>query len=431
VTEDPANGEAYSWLGFVYLRLERSNDAVPVLEKASQLRPNDLEVLINLGNAYHSTGNRPKAIATYQKITERKPDMHEAWYNIGSLQLEEKDYAAAAASLKRASELQPSDPFILNNLGAAYEGTGQLKDAAAAYMSASNMKKDNGIFARNAAAALIRVENYSAAQTYLVRAMENGESDNNLLLALGQIHLQAGRPSDALAVWSKNDDTIQSVDGYWYNVAIARERTGDARGAEEAYRRTIDQGFQVANARNNLGLMLYKAGRFAESVQVFTDLYTMNTENVGARLNLAAAHHANGNLRAAVNLWREHVRARPGDVDIRATLAGGLWQLGDHDGAKTHYQEVLKVQPNHYKALNGVGLWYLENTKLDDAEKMFRASIRANRQFAPAYNNMGVTMERANRLKDAMWFLSQAIKLDPNSKEIKDNHTRVKKRLGN
>ena len=50
--EYPGSVEVNSWLGFLYLRTDEAEKAIPFLEKASTASPNDLEVLNNLGNAY-------------------------------------------------------------------------------------------------------------------------------------------------------------------------------------------------------------------------------------------------------------------------------------------------------------------------------------------------------------------------------------------
>src|SRR5687767_8244845 len=48
----PENADVQAWLGFLYLRSDQPDKAIPVLEKAAAARPKDLEVMINLGNAY-------------------------------------------------------------------------------------------------------------------------------------------------------------------------------------------------------------------------------------------------------------------------------------------------------------------------------------------------------------------------------------------
>jgi Flp pilus assembly protein TadD len=44
----PDNADVQAWLGFLYLRADRPSDAIAPLRRASELRPKDVETLVNL-----------------------------------------------------------------------------------------------------------------------------------------------------------------------------------------------------------------------------------------------------------------------------------------------------------------------------------------------------------------------------------------------
>lgn len=430
VKEEPENGEAYSWLGFIYLQREMPSQAEAALTRAHELLPNDVEVLVNLGNAQLANGNDEGALASYQRITVAKPAMFEAWYNVGVLELKRQNFGAAKTALTVAQDLQPADPFVKNNLGAAFMGLKDVAGASNAFKAASDLKTDNREFAHNASHALLMGGQLDVSQRYLERAVAAGDTDPDLVLALGQRYLQQNRVADAIKVFELAEPAIEGKDGYWFNMGIAQERKGDYTSAEAAYRRSIEQGFQVAGARNNLGLMLFKRGQYVPARTQFEALYAMNRSNTGARLNLAAAMQKTGDLKGAVALWEAHLKAQPKDHETRAVLGSVQWQLDMREPAFKNFQTVVKANPNSAIAHNGIGLYHLEATKLDEAEKSLRLAIRADRGYAPAYNNLAVTYERMNRLKEAKYFLDMAVKLDPNSSEIKSNLKRVNSRLG-
>src|SRR5688572_19816653 len=88
---NPNNPDVTAWLGFLYLRTHEAAKAVPVLEKASSMRTNDLEIMNNLGAAYLATEQHDRALDQYRKIADLKPDMFEPWYNMGNLYMRKKD----------------------------------------------------------------------------------------------------------------------------------------------------------------------------------------------------------------------------------------------------------------------------------------------------------------------------------------------------
>ena len=52
-------------------------------------------------------------------------------------------------------------------------------------------------------------------------------------------------------------------------------------------------------------------------------------------------------------------------------------------------------------------------------------AVRANRNNVVAWNNLGLTLERMNRKKEARYMMLQALSLDPNYDEAKKNLDRL------
>ena len=57
VAEEPANAEASAWLGFLYVKQNDGERAIPILEKAISLKPTLADPYTNLGNALLSKPN--------------------------------------------------------------------------------------------------------------------------------------------------------------------------------------------------------------------------------------------------------------------------------------------------------------------------------------------------------------------------------------
>ena len=63
-------------------------------------------------------------------------------------------------------------------------------------------------------------------------------------------------------------------------------------------------------------------------------------------------------------------------LDIQLTPYGRhLLSKGKLEDAKIVFESILKVQPNHYKALTNIGAIYLSLDKLIKAEEKFKRAI--------------------------------------------------------
>ncbi len=113
----------------------RATDALPLLKRAYQLAPDDVDAAINLGGALVMI-NRPKdAIPVLEKATELAPKNSKIWINLGAAYLgnpilatSEKQTRAIAA-FEKALELDPAAPSVNYNLGLIFRDRGDLPAA--------------------------------------------------------------------------------------------------------------------------------------------------------------------------------------------------------------------------------------------------------------------------------------------------------------
>ncbi len=424
--ENPSHKDVASWLGFIYLRMNQPDKAVPILEKATQLSPDDVEVWNNLGNAYMMSNAHEKALSAFQKVAEKRPDMFEPQYNIGTIFLNEKDYEQAIASFNRAAQLRSDDPFVQNNLGVAYEGHKDYSDAVRAFARASDLKQDSATFAKNAGFCYYRQRMYGQALPYLLKASSLDSSDQQVTLAISDSCMKTDRRQEAAKYYEMIAPSQGDNAPFWYNLGVLRMSLKNVSGAEQAYEKAIAINPNDLDSLNNLGILYFNEGKYSDSETTFDKLVGLSPTSLQSKVNLAAAACRAGDMDKATGVWKEVVQANPDRDDIRLDLANALWIAKDFDNAKYHFAEVLKRDPSNADAQNGMGLWYLENDRLPAAKTAFQASIHANAGNPLAYNNLAVTLERMNQRKQAIDLLEKAAKMAPDNQQISGNLKRMR-----
>lgn len=104
-TKQPENAAVVHQLGRVYGRsLNRLDDAIPYLLKATQLNPNESAYLEDLGVAYGLKGNFDAVIETMNKLLQLKPNYKPAFMNLSISYRNKGDYANADLYFKKANE---------------------------------------------------------------------------------------------------------------------------------------------------------------------------------------------------------------------------------------------------------------------------------------------------------------------------------------
>ena len=112
---DPQNAAAAINLGGAYILQGKHEHAIPALEAATQLEPDNPMVWMNLAAAYlgklpFATQERQdRAIAAFERAVALNPRVPHVHYNLGLIYLERNDPGRAAVHFRGALETDPTD----------------------------------------------------------------------------------------------------------------------------------------------------------------------------------------------------------------------------------------------------------------------------------------------------------------------------------
>ncbi len=111
------------------------SQAIPLLERALELDPDNVSAAINLGGAYILAGEHRRAVPILERACELEPDNPMVWTNLGAAYLDRPPFMTAEgerkaiAAFERALELNPAAPHVSYNLGLIYKDRGDLETA--------------------------------------------------------------------------------------------------------------------------------------------------------------------------------------------------------------------------------------------------------------------------------------------------------------
>jgi predicted Zn-dependent protease len=122
--------------GVFLLDLERSSEAVPVLEALVTDEPDFTLALNHLGFAYLAQGDTERAVSSMRRFVEAEPDNYSARDSLADALEATGDATAAIAELEAATTMEPLFAFGWRHLGQLRAEAGDEAGAVAAYQSA-------------------------------------------------------------------------------------------------------------------------------------------------------------------------------------------------------------------------------------------------------------------------------------------------------
>ncbi len=112
------NAEDYHALGKAFIKMEKTKPAESALLKAAQLAPQDINVLLTLGNFMRSQQRIRAAAACYERAISINPSLSELYLNLGSMQSILNETESAIFNFQVVCDMDPENMTAKHMLAA-------------------------------------------------------------------------------------------------------------------------------------------------------------------------------------------------------------------------------------------------------------------------------------------------------------------------
>jgi tetratricopeptide (TPR) repeat protein len=126
------------------------------------------------------------------------------------------------------------------------------------------------------------------------------------------------------------------------------------------------------------------------------------------------------------------VNAKAAQFNLAQSLneAMGLQRQGRLRDAEKIYTRVLKAAPDHFDALNMLGIVKAQLGRMGEAHRLLSAAVRINPRVPGAWANLGQVLQALKRFPEALDTLDKARALAPDDITILNQHANVLLSLG-
>ena len=202
--------------GLVFTASKNYRNAVNAFRKSLKIEPNNVEALINMGNAFYLystvTGGRyiNSAEEHLTKAEQLDPEQPEIYNTRALISIYLNDYKDALEQVNKALELDVNNPYFNNNRGFIYLMTDELDKAEQDINLAIKGDPQNGWAYRNKGIFYFRKENFEAALRNFKQAALYDESIPKLHYYWGSTLLKLGQKEEACSKLRKSVDAFDN-----------------------------------------------------------------------------------------------------------------------------------------------------------------------------------------------------------------------------
>lgn len=402
--------ELHYLLALAKARVGRLGEARAAAESAARLRHGSADVHYLLGSLYQRQGQLEAAIKQLRTATQaaerevNNPRVTAAWYRLAEC-LQQTGYLLAAAEAygrfdqavwethpehRSADEVSPL--LSAHPRGALelrldlYRQLGRLQDAVRAAKRAADNRPEDHLLRRTYARVLLEAGEPDRAFEYCRERTQDWSTSRGLL----PVAVAAARAAGQLEAWVAETEQDIAAD------------------------RKTDPAFTLARH-------LSKAGAYAEAGRLWRALLNKNPNDTGVAWALATTQRAAGNLPQAFETLCAFVREHPAANQVPHDRLGDWLDL-DAVGQASNLPsgEVLQFIAERSRSENRdfatdfvLGTLAAATRQALLAEKLFRSSLDARPDFAPAHVAWGHMLLSMYEWEQAKEHAAKALELAP------------------
>jgi tetratricopeptide (TPR) repeat protein len=232
IATDPQCHQAYYLLGRTCVTLGKGEQALELIARAAEIKPDAAPYHTELGNVLAMEEQFEDAADAYRRATELAPDFIDPHVNLGAVLQLLGRYAEAVMIYRKSTELAPDAAMLVFNMAEAQRAMGQGKASIDAYRQAVVLEPSWAVLHAKLGDALADHGDTAEAVECCRRAVELAPEEADHHIGLARALLSAGAGRSALSTCDEYMASHPYHSGLLAFRALLLNETGSQPAAE-------------------------------------------------------------------------------------------------------------------------------------------------------------------------------------------------------
>ena len=340
-------------LANLYLEREELDSALPHLQSAADLDPENGDAWLALARALREAGHPDDAQQAYEQVVRLLPGLGLVWKEAGAIALGRGDFERAATWFARAQAASPSDVEALVGAARADLGLGRTRQARQKAETALEQSPESPLALESLAEVMAADGEVDKAISMLERASSQSDRPGAIRAGRARLLINHGR-GDQAVVDLKNALEEDGDEALWAALADA----------------------------------LASLGRFDEALEAGGEAVRISPRNASHRVRMGRISRQAGYLdRALDELTQAESLAQP-TTDLSMEQGQVFEERREFDRALQAYQRAVELNPGLAQAYLRAGLVYRSLKAYPQAARMFKHAVELAPQDASALHQL-------------------------------------------
>jgi tetratricopeptide (TPR) repeat protein len=245
---------------------------------------------------------------------------------------------------------------------------------------------------------------------------------------LGNIYKEQGEYAAAVEQYERVVELDPYVASNHYNLGLVNHLLNRLQIAAASYLQALQLNPADMRSNMNLGLVYTALGKPEQAIAYAQKAMDLDPRSAEAAANLGVVLDARGEYAAAERAYRRAIELDSDRVETAINLAGNLVSQKRPKEAIAVYEQILRTTSNDSSLLRQrYGYALLQAERPDDAVRQFDLALKLNPQNYQAMNGMGdalLAQYRVSAMLDekkrtaAVGYWKQSLALNPNQPRV-------------
>lgn len=267
--EGGASADLYYNLALSQRAAGNLSDAMENLRRAAGMAPADVRPHLMMAEIYQQQNEWDEALDVLLEAEQRKPEESEVVRQLGTVLLHLGYDEEARKRLERGTD---DDPGVLANLGMVALEQGQ-PEKAAKYFRAALEKESSPLLWGYLGDALSQQDNLDEAEEAYRKALAEDEGDYSSLFNLAAILTRQDRLEEAREFYERAIAVRSDSGEAHLQLGILADRQEDSEAAVQYYRQALLLGLENGMIHYRLGFLLAAEGNGTEAIDHFSKAF--------------------------------------------------------------------------------------------------------------------------------------------------------------
>ncbi len=412
----PEIAEGHSALGSVLLQLGQTAQAIPELERALSIHPDDRSAQINLAIAYEQSRAFDKSSSLFTVLDQDQTDPLPANALIS--------YARALGAtghgdlaltrMQKAVNDNPGDATLRDALGSLEAQRQDWPAAQAQFEQAIALDASFGDAHEHLGVTLLAEQRIPEAIRELTTASQLSAQNPAAVFELGKALAANGEDEKALPVLQKAVELAPSFLDAKYQLALALQRLGQNQQAILLFQQVVDAEPHNGQALTNLALALVQTGKSKEAIPLYQRAIVETPRDPLVHQDLGVAYLQESDLDDAIREFRAGLQLAPDAYELHYNLGFALKLKDDLPAATAELELAEKLNPESPDPPYTLGILNMQAGRFDEAVRQLNLALKLRPDNGDAWAVLGSVYKQQNDLPHAETALREAVRLLPN-----------------